>query len=70
MKEGGGEYELMRCCREEQHTNIVRAGREGEKDSGKARNRKPERKMQIIEEKGIESPEARDINRKGGDSVS
>lgn len=41
VKEGGGEYELMRCCREEQHTNIVRAGQEGERDSGKAQNREP-----------------------------
>ncbi len=49
MKEGGGEYELMRCCREEQHTNIVRVGREGEKDSGKTQNREPEKKTQIIE---------------------
>lgn len=41
MKEGGGEYELMRCYREGQHTNIVRAGQKGEKDSGKAQNREP-----------------------------
>lgn len=28
VKEGGGECELMRCCREELHTNIVQAGQE------------------------------------------
>lgn len=38
VKEGGGEYELMRCCREEQHTDIVSAGQEGEIDSGKRTN--------------------------------
>lgn len=62
MKEGGGEYELMRCCREEPHTNIVRAGQEGEKDNGKAENKETERKIQIIEWKGVRSPEKRDIN--------
>lgn len=61
VKEGGGEYELMSCCREEPHTNIVRAGQEGEKDSGKAQNRKP-RKARIIEEER-RSSEKRDINR-------
>lgn len=40
VKEGGGEYELMSCCREEPHTNIVRAGQEGEKDSGEAQKQK------------------------------
>lgn len=57
MKEGGGEYELMRCCREEQHTNIVRAGQEGEKDNGKAQNKEAERKMQIIEGKRVQKRE-------------
>ena len=27
VKEGGGEYELMSCCREEQNTNIARERR-------------------------------------------
>lgn len=41
VKEDGGEYELMRWCREELHTNIVQAGQEGEKDSRMAQNRGP-----------------------------
>jgi len=41
VKEGGGEDELMRCCREELHTNFVRAGQEGEEDRGKVQNREP-----------------------------
>lgn len=60
MKEGGGEYELMRCCREEQHTNIVRAGQEGDKDNGKAQNKDREENADNRRET---CPEKRDINR-------
>lgn len=53
VKEGGGEYELMSCCREEQNTNIARerCGREGEKD--RIERRLFLRKMQIIEGRGV-----------------
>lgn len=47
----------MRCCSEEQHTNIARAGQEGENDSGKAQNGEAGRKRQIIEGKGVRNKE-------------
>lgn len=53
----------MSCCREEPHTNIVRAGQEGEKDSGKAQKQKG-KEMRIIE-----AERRRDINREKGDST-
>lgn len=66
VKEGGGEYELMRCCREEQHTNIVWAGQKGEKDSEKAPNRGPtdfQGENADNRKERRSSPEKRDINR-------